>query len=402
MTSIKILLQIAANRSYHYRSVDITGAFLHSDIDREIYISVPDPDDISKRLVARLRKSIYGLKQSGKLWFDNLTSTLKRFGATACAHDECVFVYKADTDVMYAAIHVDDILIVSSRGETIKQLVAFLEEAYGEVTNSDASTHLGLKIDRDENGNITITQPGLIKKLLEELELTYDSRTEETPMTETYFRSIRRDSSSSDKADHTGRFQRLVGILIYLCHSRTDLLFASSVLSGRSNAPSSDDVKAVKRVGRYLLGTLQHGITFRADGPIEIHGYADASFANHSDGRSHSGNIISLVRGSAPVAAASKKQNIVALSSCEAELEALKTEATLTSWVLGLMAELGYEQTSPVVIHEDNNAAIALATKSNGNWTFRCQVSVREIEGRRSYYGASIHTYGATARRYFD
>jgi hypothetical protein len=367
MTSIKILLQLAASRSYHYRSVDIAGAYLHSDIDKEIYVSVPDPSNIERRLKARLRKSLYGLKQAGKLWYDNLTTALASFGATSCLSDRCVFAYNDPItgEHMYIAVHVDDLLIVSTSSHLISRLVDHLTAKYGEVSNTDASTHLGLQIARDEDGNIKMTQPGLAAKLLEELGLDFDSRTEATPMTDGYLHELK--EAHRYELACPRQFARIVGMLIYLCHSRPDLLYACSVLSTRSNAPTDLDLKAAQRVGRYLLGTLDLGITFRADSPVEIHGYADASFAGHPDGRSHSGNLVHLARGSAPVAAASKKQSIVALSSTEAELESLKSEATLTSWVLALMEELGYEQAEPVVIHEDNQAAISLCS-SSGNW----------------------------------
>jgi hypothetical protein len=230
MTSIKVLLQLTASRAYFFRSIDITGAFLHADIDKVIYISVPDPNNIERRMTARQRKSLYGLKQAGKLWYDNLTATLTSFGATPCLNDPCVYVYREPNshEHKYIAIHVDDLLIVSTRGDLIKKLADFLSARYGEVTNTDASTHLGLKIDRDDSGNITVTQPGLLTKLLDELSLTNDSSTASTPMTEDYLQQLG-NMSGAEKFD-VSQFTRVVGILIYMCHSRPDLLFAVSIL----------------------------------------------------------------------------------------------------------------------------------------------------------------------------
>jgi hypothetical protein len=368
MTSVKILLQLAASRHYFYSSVDVTAAFLHAKIDKEIYISIPDIDNPGSRKYARLRKSLYGLKQAGKLWFDDLNATLKDFGAVPTQHDQCVFTYhNSKGAIMYLAIHVDDLLIVASEEHLIDELHEHLKKRYGSVTRADASTHLGIAIERDVDGNIMMSQPGLLKKLIDELELDPDNyKTSEVPISEQY--ATGKDRRTDKPVDQTA-FQRLVGILIYLCHSRPDLLFASSILSSHSSSPCHSDLRAAFKVGRYLLSTQDLKLVFRSHSEIKLHGYADASFASHPDGRSQSGNTVHLVEGSAPVAAFSKKQNLVALSSTEAELESLKSETTLIQWVLGLMQELGYEPDGPVEVREDNMAAISLINNpGTGNW----------------------------------
>jgi hypothetical protein len=212
-----------------------------------------------------------------------------------------------------------------------------------------------------------MSQPGLQRKLLQELDL-WDTewRAAPTPITEEYAEGQRRDTDA--EFDQT-RYQRIVGMLIYLCHSRPDILFAVSTLSSRSNSPCYTDFEAAVRVGRYLRSTADIKLRFSAQGPIVLYGYADASFAGHQDGRSQSGNSIHLAPNSAPIAASSRKQSIVALSSTEAELESLKNEATLTAWMLGLLGELGYEQGEPVRIYEDNQSAISLVNNpGSGNW----------------------------------
>jgi hypothetical protein len=163
-------------------------------------------------------------------------------------------------------------------------------------------------------------------------------------------------------------YARAVGMLIYLTHSRPDILYAVSILSAQSHAPTLRDFEAVKRCARYIKGSRDLALTFRrGDGDIWLHRYADAAFANHADGRSHTGILVGTAANSAPVFASSKRQTLVALSSTEAELEALKSGCTLCAWLLGLIRDLGYSQLDPVDIFEDNMAAIHLAS-NKGNW----------------------------------
>ena len=158
---------------------------------------------------------------------------------------------------------------------------------------------------------------------------------------------------------------------IYNSHSRPDILYAVSILSSRSSVPNKDDLKALSRLIAYLIHSKTLGITFRADSDIQLYGYADASFASPSENyRSHSGYTIHLGLGSAPIAAYSKRQVIVSLSSTEAELEALRAECTLTLWVLGFLGDLGYSLNDPVTIFDDNKTAITILSTdfSDGNW----------------------------------
>jgi hypothetical protein len=185
---------------------------------------------------AKLQKCLYGLKQSGKLWYDNLTQCLHDFGCYPSQYDPRVFILPdKDGRVMYLCIHVDDLLIVASEEALINELHTHLCNKYGEVTRSDASTHLGIAIIRDEFGNISMSQLGLLIKIVEELGLDPDDfRESDVPILEQYAAGSNR--KETDKFDQTA-YQRIVGLLIYMCHSRPDFLFAVIMLSSHSISP---------------------------------------------------------------------------------------------------------------------------------------------------------------------
>ena len=204
-----------------------------------------------------------------------------------------------------------------------------------------------------------------------ELNISDNDTIRHTPMVQDYVNHIPGNTSTPLCPADQQLYQRIVGMAIYISHSRPDILYAISMLSSRSSAPNNDDLTALKRVINYLFFTIDMGITFRADSDFQLYGYADASFASPSENyRSHSGYTLHLGFGSAPIAAYSKRQVIVSLSTTESELEALRAETTLTIWVLGFLGDLGYSLTDPVIIYEDNKAAITILSTdfAGGAW----------------------------------
>jgi hypothetical protein len=365
--TVKIVLQIAAVQAYFIKCFDVGSAFLRSDIDKDIYIRIPAVGS-RPAFTAKLKKSLYGLKQAGRLWYDEISATLRDFGCKQSAFDPCLFIKNYEDDgVMYIALHVDDMLVVSSDENQPNALKKFLEDRYKDITESDGSSHLGLRIDRDpDTGDIQITQPGLVAKILHELQLEPGkSHSVSVPSS---------DSAATSSADAApcdrSAYATVLGMLLYLTHSRPDIMYAVSRLSANAHNPSQADWRALMRVGRYLLGTSDLGLHLRhGNGSLWAHAYVDASFAGHSDGRSHSGITLALAPHSGAIHSSSKKQTLVALSSTEAETEALKSFATLAAWLRPLLQELGYEDlgVKPVQTFEDNAATLFLA-KSDGNW----------------------------------
>jgi hypothetical protein len=262
------------------------------------------------------------------------------------------------------SVHVDDIFAIAPDLALIEGLHSFLSDRYKQVTMCDGTSHLGLSLERDPiAGTLKITQQGLLNKLFEELGLdTVDATSVPTPAV-----TLSPEGGATSFEDK-GRYQKVVGMLLYLVHSRPDICYAVTKLSTRSHDPMIRDWQACKRCARYLLGTRDLGIIFRRgeEGALWLHGYADASFANHDDARSHTGLTFSLAPHSAPIFSSSKRQGLVAQSSTESELEALKSAGTFAAYIRPFLEELGYS-CPPAQIFEDNAAALLLVDHP-GNW----------------------------------
>jgi hypothetical protein len=155
----------------------------------------------------------------------------------------------------------------------------------------------------------------------------------------------------------------MIGGMMYaaIC-TRPDIAYAVTALSQYSSNPGPEHWSACKRVLRYLSGTRNYGLVYGKtdEDAIISTGYSDADYAaNPDDRKSISGYAFML--GGAVYAWSSKKQTTVATSSTEAEYTALAHATRFAIWSRYLLDEMGYAQKDPTVIHEDNQAALALA-----------------------------------------
>lgn len=182
-----------------------------------------------------------------------------------------------------------------------------------------------------------------------------DCKPADTPVTQNEKLSMHDDQISTDK----GEYQRLVGKLIYLSHTRSDIAYVVSLVSQYMHNLSKDHMKAVLRILRYLKSTPERGLMFRKYNHLHIEGYTDADWTGGSDRKSTSG-YLTFVGGNL-VTWKSKKQNVVALSSAEAEFRGILKGLCELLWLRGLMSEIGYHPSVEMNLYCDNRAAIQIA-----------------------------------------
>jgi hypothetical protein len=156
--------------------------------------------------------------------------------------------------------------------------------------------------------------------------------------------------------------------------ARPDILLAVSFLTTRVQKPDVDDLKKLKRIGSYLNTTKELKLTLRANNPLKLHCYIDASYAVHIDGKGRTGNVVTLGRGS--VKNSSTKHNIVTKSSTEAEVVGVSDGLGANLGLLYLMQEQGYD-IKPVIFYQDNKSAITLMEKGRSTSQRTKHISVR-------------------------
>jgi hypothetical protein len=156
------------------------------------------------------------------------------------------------------------------------------------------------------------------------------------------------------------QYQRLVGRLIYLSHTRPDIAFAVSVVSQFMHDPKTQHMNAVLRIIRYLKGCPGRGLLYRPHGNLKVECYTDADWAGSLEDRKSTSGYCSFVGGNL-VTWRSKKQSVVARSTAEAEFRAMAHGICEILWLKILLLELGLFQTKPMILYCDNKAALDIA-----------------------------------------
>ena len=183
-----------------------------------------------------------------------------------------------------------------------------------------------------------------------------DCKPADTPMVVNHGLKITEGAESADQ----GKYQRLVGKLIYLSHTRPDIVYVVGIISQFMHKPQVNHMEAALRVVRYLNGSPGSGVLFRKHGHLEIKAYIDADWAGNPVDRRSTSGYFTLVGGNL-VTWRSKKQKVVALSSAEAEFRGIARGLAEVLWLRKLLTELGFPPKRSCELMCDNRAAISIS-----------------------------------------
>jgi hypothetical protein len=249
---------------------------------------------------------------------------------------------------------VDDIILTGDYEEELVRLEKLLAKEFEIKDLGYLKYFLGMEVARSRKG-IYVSQRKYVLDLLKETGML-GCKPADTPMDSTKKIGAENDSIPVDR----GRYQRLVGRLIYLSHTRPDIGFAVSFVSQFMNNPTEDHMAAVNRILRYLKMTPGRGLLYKKCDNRNIEIYTDADWAGNIIDRRSTSGYCSYVWGNL-VTWRSKKQHVVSRSSAESELRALALGICEGMWIQRLLKELGMESLTPIQMHCDNQAAISIA-----------------------------------------
>lgn len=275
MTSIRMLLAVACQNMMKLRHFDIQTAFLNGDLEENLYMESPEGYNNDPNKVCKLLKGLYGLKQAPKNWNQKFDSFLKKFNLRQASVDKCL--YFDDERRLILAIYVDDGLAASRDESLLEALIVHLKANFSlKVMSGDF--YLGLKIDRDRNHSyLTINQSNYIEKILNKFKMQ-DCKPVDTP------EQVGAKFDESQSLPEENQFKELVGSLLYLATcTRPDIAHAVSKAS-RTSKPTQAHWIALKRVLRYLKGTMDLGIRCTKQDSKRMIAYSDADYANDERG----------------------------------------------------------------------------------------------------------------------
>ena len=371
LTTIRLLLALGNHKNMEMEQLDIDSAYLHGTIDEELLLQIPDGypewakettgEECDKRKhVLRLLKSLYGLKQSGRIWNETLADSLIGAGYRRLWSEPSVFTKTISGKRVILAVYVDDLLLLASGVETMKEAKAELMSLYSMKEQGEVSWLLGMKIHRDcEKGTLTVTQTSYAKEILKKAGMDKCTRID-TPM-------MTNPPQLKDGETREFNYRSIVGMLLYLALStKPDIAEAVSKVTAQVQDPDDESYARVKRILRYIQGTKEHGLIYGTqDKDIGwddlVQAYADASYGDCKITRkSRTGIVIEF--GGTAVLWSSKKQGIVAGSTMESEYIAAATCAQQLKFIRQMLYELKMPIRKSSIQYCDNDACISITT----------------------------------------
>lgn len=362
--SIRVLLALAAKNDLEMAKFDVKTAFLNGDIEEDLYMIQPQGfvSEEHPDLVCRLKRSLYGLKQSPRCWNSKFVNFLRSFNFEPIQSDNCVFIGNDDQEKVYLGLYVDDGLLLSKSQKAIDKVLENLQSKF-EVTVENTGHFVGMEIERNrQKKQVTISQTAYINKILKKFHME-EAKNSAIPAEPGLHLSGNKKATTDEFQDKVNQipYREAVGSLLFLARvSRPDIEYAVNRASQFLTNFSEEHWQAVKRIFRYLCGTKNFGITYGSSGSEgNLTGFTDADYAGCLDTRRSTSGFVFMFHGG-PVTWSSQRQGVVSLSTTEAEYIALAHGVKESIWLKNMFCQLGVT-INCVSIFVDNQSAIKLA-----------------------------------------
>ncbi|GFY26121.1 retrovirus-related Pol polyprotein from transposon RE2 [Trichonephila clavipes] len=270
--SFRLLIALAAKLKLNVNFFDVKTAYLYGDLEETVYVLPPPGYEklIGDDKVCKLKKSIYGLPQSGRNWYMKIKGELENFGLKQLASDNCVFIKSVNQSVLILCMYVDDLAIFCNNDKMYEDIVSKIKNVF-EVVENKTNKFLGMEIEKCENG-IYLSQCDYINSLLVKHNLE-NCKSVKTPIVKGEDKIF---PSTNEFIDIT-MYQELIGELLYLANrTRPDISFVISYLSQFNHNPEKRHYNLAKRVLRYLMGSKDKKLFYENEFGI-LNASSDAS-----------------------------------------------------------------------------------------------------------------------------
>ena len=372
--SLRIVMALVAHYDLELHQMDVRTAFLNGDLHEDVYMTQPEGFvvEAKEHMGCKLKKSIYGLKQSARMWYLKFDEIIRNFGFKENKVDNCIYIKVKGGKFIILVLYVDDILLASSDKSMLHETKDFLSSHFDMKDLGDASYVLGIEIYQDRSrGVLGLCQKSYIEKVLKKYNMPKCASTP-APIVKGdkfgLFQSPRNQVEIDQMKDKP--YASADGSLMYaqVC-TRPDLAFVTGMLGRFQSNPGPDHWKAVKKVLRYLQGTKEYMLTCKRSDNLEVIGYSDADFAGCVDTKkSTSGYIFTLAGGA--ISWKSSKQTLTASSTMQAEFVACYEATGQAVWLKNFIPDLRVVDSisKPLKLYCDNKAAVFYASnnKSSG------------------------------------
>ncbi|KAL3628046.1 hypothetical protein CASFOL_028148 [Castilleja foliolosa] len=282
-TTVRLFLCLAAVKHWDLYQLDANNAFLNGDLSEEVYMALPSGYTCSnpslKFHVCMLHKSIYGLKQASRQWNEKFTTAILNVGFVQSNSDYSLFVRGSGDSLIALLIYGYDMVIAGPKSANIPALISDLGSIFRLRDLGPLKYFLGMEIARSSSG-ITVSQRSYTLNLLEEI-----SYSESKPVSLTMDQKIRLNIEDGEIISDPFQYRSLIVKLIYLTHTRPDILFAVNRLSQFVSKPRTSDLQATHYLLRFLKASPGQIIFFSAHSYLSLKGFSDADWGSCADTR---------------------------------------------------------------------------------------------------------------------
>lgn len=353
--TIRVILSVAASQNWSLRQVDVNNAFLNGSLQEEVYMQQPPGYECAnKSLVCKLDKALYGLKQAPRAWFEKLSSAFHKLGFRSSKCDQSLFIRIIGSDVIYALAYVDDIIFTGTSHTKISEVIAALNKEFSLKDLGDLSYFLGIEVHKLQSGALFLSQAKYLRDVLKKAGMSH-AKGVSTPMVS----NIKLFKDGPHRFDNAELYRSIVGALQYATITRPEISFSVNKVCQFMQSPLKEHWTAVKRILRYLAGTISHGLCLSPSLDRSIVAYCDADWAGDcNDRRSTSGYCIYFGRNL--ISWSAKKQPLVSKSSTESEYRSMALTVSEVLWLKSLFSELKIRLPLVPKVFCDNQGAVLI------------------------------------------
>ncbi|CAI7840414.1 unnamed protein product [Closterium sp. NIES-54] len=361
-TSLRILLAIAAMKKKKLRQIDVANAFLYAPVDAEIFVELPHGSHREPSQVCQLLKSLYSIKQAPRLWQQYLHARLTRIGFRQLPHDQGMYRLTKGDDYILLIVYVDDLLYIGSNDNVTTWFEGDLQKDLTLTVSSTVTQYLGLNIQEEENA-IYLDAAKYADTIAKRFSLT--PTTISTPYR--YTAGNNKEGSAPIRSADIRNYQRKLECLLFAAVTcRPDLSYSASQLATYLKKPEGEHMAELDRALHYLVSTATVGLTYHKNGTMipKLIGYVNADHAGDPDKRRSRTGYIYRIEPIRPISWQSSKQELIALSSAEAEYIALCSATKEGLYLRELLEEAKLAQLPSFSLFCDNQSAIRIANKN--------------------------------------
>ncbi|XP_072066679.1 uncharacterized protein [Arachis hypogaea] len=282
MTTLRVVLALTVAKNWHIKQLDVNTAFLHGDLNEEVYMKLPpglQHPNVDSNSVCKLEKSLYGLRQASRQWNLKLTETLSSAGFNKSESDHSLYTKITAQSVTIIMVYVNGLVLTGNDLNEIESIKRLLDQKFKIKDLGDLKYFLGMEMARSSKG-IHLCQRKYAVNILKDHGFL-ECKPASTPMD--YTSASKLSQNSGTALEGKTHYRQLVGRLLYLTNTRLDIAYAIGRLSQFIDCPTDIHMQAAQKVLRYLKGCPSVGLFFAADNDLKITCFSDVDWATCAD-----------------------------------------------------------------------------------------------------------------------